>query len=248
MDGQDATAPATSDATPAAPGGGGPAGGPVARDPGVPAWVPSQFKTGEDLARSYNQLVTRMGETGLRPKDASEYQWNNAPEGIKLDDESSMDFKKLAHDAGLSTKQFNTVMDAWANSMNVWSDNLTSWATGRAEVELRKSWPSDAEYQANLQAGYKTVMAFAETPEEMTALEEVNHPAVWRLFAKIGKQLREDGGMAGMTMPQAGETADSLMAMPAYQEALKTGKHTPESEKITAKLAALRGLMERKSR
>lgn len=202
--------------------------------------MPEKFKTGEDFVKSYGELEARMKTAGLPPKTADEYKWA-PPAGLKMDGEGTKQFREFALGLGLTQKQYEGVMGAYVEHLGSAAQDMMSFAADKAALELRKlpGWESDAGFQYNLNAGYKALNVFFP-PEKVAQFEARNDPLVWELLSKIGTQLREDGGMSNFTLPQHGETSESLMALPAYQEALKTGKHTAESQLITRKLEALR--------
>jgi len=216
------------------------------RDASVPTWVPDKFRTGEDFAKSYNQLQSRMGQVGLPPENADGYRWENMPKELTLDPEMSKQFREFALEHGLSAKQYNAVMDRFAQQMDVWAGSLTDWAGGRAEAQLRQTWPSEAEYQKNINDGFKTILAFADSPEEARAFEQINHPAVWKLLARIGKELHEAYGMSANAQHFAGpEDMAELMRHPAYQKVLMGGNpRDPEYLQIKAKIDRARAAQE----
>ena len=200
------------------------------RDASVPDWVPDKFKNGEEFAKSYNQLQSRMGQVGLPPENADGYLWETQPKGLEFDPEMNKQFREFALKNGFSGKQYTAMLDAFAGQMNTWADGLVNWDGARAEAQLRQFWPNEAEYQKNIAAGQKTLFAFMDSPEECRAFEEINHPLVWKLLAKIGKELGEADGMGSNAESFAGpEDMAELMRHPAYMKVLMGGNpHDPE--------------------
>lgn len=221
-----------SGAAPAA--GAGEGEGKVVRDPSVPAWVPEKFKTGEDFAKSYQELTKRMGDVGLPPKTADEYQWN-PPNGMEFDAEATKGFREFALNAGLSKKQYAAVMDAYVQHLDALGGDALSFAADKAMRELTQHWGSEQAYRQNATKGYKVLKTFLDE-SELAEFENVNHPAVWKLLAKIGAELPEDAGLANAV----GNTQDAeselkkLQADPAYMDA-----KNPQHAQIVARVTEL---------
>lgn len=201
--------------------------------------MPEKFKTGEDFVKSYGELEKRMKDVGLPPKVADEYKWT-PPAGLKMDEGGSKEFREFALGLGLTQKQYEGVMGAYVEHLGQAGQDMLGFAADKSALELRKlpGWESDAGFQYNLAAAGRALNTFMP-PEKVAQFEAINHPAVWELLATLGREIGEDRGMHGGALIQAGDTKESLQAMPAYKEMMKTGKHTPESQQITNRLTAL---------
>lgn len=196
-----------------AAGAGGDGQGKV-RDPSIPAWVPEKYKTGEDFRKGYDELVGRMRDAGLPPKSAEEYEWS-PPEGIDLDAEATKGFREFALTAGLSKKQYAAVMDQYIQHLDSVGGDALSFAADKAAVQLKGEWGGN--FQANLKAGHKVLTTFLD-PKDLAEFEAVNHPAVWKLLARIGAELPEDAGLANAagSTQSAEDELKRLQADPAY--------------------------------
>lgn len=180
----------------------------------------------------YAPLERRLHAGDAPPKAPEDYA-PALPEGLKLDDLKKdplyTGFIKGAHSRGMTNAQLSYVLEGWAQREQMRQSPEV------ASVELRKDWPSDAEFDAGLVKAYRATAAYAGSAE---ALERVqakfqNDPDFIRLMARIGGELGEDKPAAGLN-PAESETLQSLMGHPAYFDT----KH-PEHGSIVARTKAL---------
>ena len=227
---------------------------PYRKDPNL-----TKFKSQSDLAKSYlNQLklvgankVVLPGEKATpeewnqffekigRPKDSSGYKFDHLPEELRHESNEKI-FAEVFHKAGLTPKQAEVITQAWAELSNAELSRMQESQgemAKKAETVLRKEW--GMAYNQNLQLASKVVKQFGD-PEALEALEAVgNHPAVLKMFAKLGKQLAEDGIVgrpAGDTLSpeEAHIKIKELQNHPGYLD----GNH-PEHKLIVKKLEGL---------
>lgn len=236
---QAGTAPA-----PVQPGAEDPAAAKVTRDASVPAWVPDKFKTGEDLAKAYGELESRMKSAGLPPKAADEYTWT-PPEGVKLDERGTKQFKEFAHGLGLTQTQYQGVMKAYTDNLGTLAADVWGYSADKAAVDLKKlpGWESEEGFRGGLSNARHTLEAFLP-PEKVAQFEAINHPVVWELLSNIGRELGEDAGMHAAAHIQSAESLESLMKHPAYFDA-KHAEHATVKAKVQAHFNAQESIARR---
>lgn len=205
-----AAAPAAAAGTPAAPA---PAAAP---DPNRPAWLPEQFKTPEDLAKSYTELKARMVETGLPPKDATEYKFD-LPEGVKgleLDDAKMIEARKAFHGLGLTQKQFEGVMSAYFSNVESLANYGAQLAATQTSAQLGALWKvpaGEVVSHPNMTAAMKALNSYGDERQRAEFMSGVISVAtVTDILAKVGREVGEDKTrIAGEVI--APETLNDLM-------------------------------------
>ena len=146
-------------------------------------------------------------------------------------------FMKGAHARGITNAQLEYVLNEHLNIMKDTIGANEQLSIEECQTELQKTWSNPTEYQRNLGNAYRAVQAFAASPEDAEALDEIgNHPALVRLLAKIGSELQEDEPIQEGT--QAAESWEqevaSLRAHPGYIDPMH-----PEHKQVTSKMTAL---------
>jgi hypothetical protein len=226
-----ASAAAAAPASPAAPAAPAPAGD----------FIPEKYrvtKEGTDeldieasarkLAESYSHLEKRLGAGDVPPKSAEEYA-TTVPDALKdtLDlenDELFKGFRKEAHEAGLTQKQFDFVMGKYFGIAPGLVNGAAELSAQDATAELRKIWPDEASFNAGASGADRAVRAFANpgADDQIGSYVRVekkfgNDPDFLALMANIGKETREDMPPAGSIMPDA--DVDALQKSEAYWKA-----------------------------
>ena len=227
-----AAAPTSATGTPAAPAPAAPA------DPNRPAWLPEQFKTPEDLAKSYTELKARMVETGLPPKAPEEYKFElpATAKGLELDDAKMIEARKAFHGLGLTQKQFDGVMSAYfsnVESLAAYGAQLASAQTSAALGSLWKVPTDEVVSHPNMTAAMKALNSYGseqQRAEFMTGVISV--ATVTDILAKVGREVGEDKTrIAGEVI--APETLNDLMKVGGpYWNA----QH-PDHERVKAQVA-----------
>lgn len=214
--------------------------------PAAPAgpndWLPEKFRVmnGDQLdleasARKladegYRALEKRVGSGDLPPKAAADYAVA-VPDQFKevwQEDERFQQFRADAHAAGLTQKQFDFVVGKYFNIVPELVNAGKQVSADEAATQLREVWKTDAEFTANAQDAYRAFKAFGD--EADAALVD-SSPAMLKMLAKIGKEMRESGGIT----PQAeGIPADDVKDL-MKSEAYLNPKH-PEHKATAAKV------------
>ncbi len=226
--------------------------------PAAPAtpfdWVPEKHRvvkeggsdldieaTARKLADANKAFEKRFGSGDVPPKTPDEYAIETLPEGITFDDikadPAMQSFMKGAHARGITNAQLEYVLNEHLNIMGSTMGAAEQMSIEECGQELRKTWANPTEYDRNLGNAYRALQAFADSPEDAEALDEIgNNPALVRLLAKIGAELQEDTPIGEGTQAARdwdGEIA-SLRANPAYLDS----SH-PEHKQVMAKMDAL---------
>lgn len=127
------------------------------------------------------------------------------PDGVELDETGQAladAFKEIAHGAHMSNEAYNQAVQKWQEFTDQAVNEMQAQMERQreeAESELRKEWGKD--YDGNLNVANRAIKQFAgdEMVEFLNGTELKdggvlgNHPAMVRLFAKLGRQMSEDG-------------------------------------------------------
>lgn len=160
--------------------------------------LPGKDAKPEDIATWKQSNWSKLAEAGLielAPESADKYEIT-APEGstLQLDEKMSASFKKVAHELGLSQRQV-AALAAWQAGQIGESQSALKESAKATEATLRKEW--GAAYDRNLGLAQRTVVELGGQ-DALDVFERTgtgNHPAVLKLFAKVGALLAEDGAI-----------------------------------------------------
>lgn len=210
------------------------------------AWMPEKFRvaaadgsldvgaSSRKLAEAYGGLEKRFGGGDAPPKSDSDYTVA-VPDALKdhwkpEQDTRYAEFRKAAHEAGLSQKQFDMVMGRYFDIAPQLVDGAAVLDNDQCMAELRKSWASDGEYQTGLNNAYKALNAFGGDDAEAILQAHGNDPGLIRLLARAGAELGEDAPPAGGNAPSGGEI-QAMLTSEAYTNP-KHPEHAAVSEKV----------------
>lgn len=217
---------------------------PPAGDPAKPAAtpppaseIPEKFRkpdgtlNGDAVLRSYTELEKRLGNGDAPPKTPDEYKINyNLPEGVELNKEQEKSFLASCHAAGMSNKQVQFVMDKYAGILgNQVKDQVAT--KEKAEAALKEAWKET--YDENMVNARKAFDRLADEADRAVVHQIGNNPAVLKMLAKIGANLKEDTPPAGNSSVVSDEDIQALMRSEAYWN----NKH-PEHASVKAKVTA----------
>ena len=221
----------------AGPGGQGAAGG---ASVGANDWIPEKYRVAKDsgevdveasarkVAEAYGHLEKRLGSGDIPPKTADEYTFT-MPDQFKdqfnpNEDPLFKEFKKDAHGAGLTQKQFDFVMAKYFDVAPQLVGASAALNLQDATAELRKLWPSEQQFGEGATRADRAVRAYAnpgaaDQTGSYVRLEKKfgNDPDFIALMANIGKETREDLPPAGSILPEA--DVESLQKSEAYWNA-----------------------------
>jgi hypothetical protein len=146
-------------------------------------------------------------------KAPENYEDFKLPEGVKLDEAATNDFKTLAKDMNLSQENAQKLVDIATGMSQRWSEEVTKQADG-VKAGWREAAKSDKEFggdklPATLALAQKAVKQFGdpELTELLVGAGLGDHPAVIRFAARAGKALSEapivTGGKPGRSTPES---------------------------------------------
>lgn len=209
--------------------------------------------TSPDDADGWTAVHTALG----RPESADKYAFGDVklPEGVAIDDARRTAFAGKAHELGLSQKQLDGLYGWYAEDLTGAHGAVAQQAETRrteAEASLKKDW--GAAYDQNVGLA-KAALAHYGTDAIRAQLETAklgetllgDAPDVMRLFAKLGKNLQEDGaggrsdagGGGGIHSPtEARQQIDARKGDAEFMKAYLDGKH-PNHKNAVAELEQL---------
>ena len=187
---------------------------------------------GPDDVDGWNGVFTKLG----RPESPDKYQFTapKLPEGVQLDEKLQGAFAEMAHKTGLTTKQAAALYD-WYNTETVGrltaSAQETTAKAAAAEAALKTEW--GAAYETNLNLAKSALTHYGDDKVSAELIEKGlgNNPEVIKLFAKLGKQLSEDGllgkgvaGQGGLSPAEAKQQIHALHQDEAFMKAYRDAK------------------------
>ena len=142
-----------------------------------------------------------------QPQEAAaqeqEYGEFSLPEGLRIDESAFNDFAPLAKEFGLTQEQAQKLVDVAAGLV----DRTTKTAEG-VHADTIKKWADDSrndaevggkDFDANLAVAISAIDKFGddELKQILDASGFGNHPAVVRLFYRVGKAASNDTFVSG---------------------------------------------------
>ncbi len=206
----------------------------------------TQFKSKEDLARSYIATKGLVGRKRAMPADnASESEWESyyadigrpaEAGGYELappaefpkelySEELEQNYRTLAHQVGLTPKQAKVIYDGYLKANQEMIAGMVAAETAaKAKVnqELKQEWGD--QYDEKLANANLVIQAVGGkdtiVAKSLADKDPIwNHPALARFLAAIGEQMRESEfvrGGGGGGKPALTEEARTLMSSEAY--------------------------------
>ena len=156
-----------------------------------------------DNAESLNHLYNNLG----RPEEASGYQANI--EGLEFDQDRLGQFNQLAHEAGLTNKQYEAML-------NVYSQEKLAEMDGQAEAseqflnQAKEMWGPEFSQRADAAKAVKD-MYMEKYPEAMQALvsgANGNNPALLAMLAELSGTFQEKGMIGASSKHQFGVSSE----------------------------------------
>jgi len=153
------------------------------------------------------QPVDQVAEQGEQQAEVSQgsesYAEFSLPEGLRIDEAAFNDFAPLAKEFGLTQEQAQKLVDVAAGLV----DRTTKTAEGVHAARLKK-WADDSrndaevggkDFDANLGIALAAIDKFGddELKQILDASGFGNHPAVVRLFYRVGKAASNDTFVSG---------------------------------------------------
>lgn len=144
-------------------------------------------KTEEEFSELYGKLG--------RPDEAGGYEINVPTElSTYFDDGALNEFKNVAHKIGLNQNQVNALIEYQSGAIQHELTNEPAALQAQAEETtstLKQEWGLD--YDKNLRAAKRALQVYGDDEiMELMNTSAGNHPAVVKLFARLGKEVTED--------------------------------------------------------
>ena len=178
------------------------------KDTRRPAHVPAKYwdpEKGEIRAesafKSLSELETRMRSTGLPPKAAEEYKFEVPKDlkdaGIELDQATTNAFRAKALELGLTQKQYEAVMGEYFATISTMAQGATAYGSAKLKGQLLEHYKTPEVLAENVRLAFQVVNAYGDEHEVEQAMGASGNtpPWVYRVLAKVGKELGEDKGV-----------------------------------------------------
>lgn len=192
----------------------------VKKEDGTVDLEASAKKMGESLTH----LEKRMGSGDVPPKAAEEYKVNIPDEWKEAFPESSETmaaFRKDALAQGLTQKQFDFFIGKYIEEAPKLITGAAQMNREEAMADLRAGWPTEAEYNTQSANAEKALTAFLDPKDKDKADLLIANPAMVRILAKIGSEMKEGGGIPAAADGAGADEIQSLM----MSEAATNPKH-----------------------
>jgi len=144
-------------------------------------------KTDEEKSELYGKLG--------RPDESAKYEVT-IPDTHKehFQEAAVNEFKNVAHKIGLNNEQVNALVDYQVAQINYQAENQQSALAvqkDEAENALKQEW--GFEYDKNVRAAQRALQVYGDDDIiELMNTEAGNHPAVIKLFARLGQEVTEE--------------------------------------------------------
>lgn len=217
------------------------------KDTRRPAQVPAKYWDAEKgevrydaWAKSTQQLEQRMRDVGLPPKSADEYKFDVPPElkeaGVDLDPAMAKSFRDEAHAAGLTQKQYEMVMGKYFGSLSALADQTKQFSADKARADLMGYYKTEADLNKNVRLAYQAFSAYAG-PQDAELIDTIgNIPAVVRILAKVGAELKEDPGVSPDAILDVESVGALMRGKPGDQDAPYWNPTDPRHKATVAKV------------
>lgn len=217
------------------------------KDTRRPAQVPAKYWDAEKgevryeaWAKSTQQLEQRMRDVGLPPKSADEYKFDVPAElkeaGVDLDPAMAKSFREEAHAAGLTQKQYEFVMGKYFGSLSTLADQTKQFSADKARSDLMGYYKTEADFNKNVRLAYQAFSAYAG-PQDAELIDTIgNIPAVVRILAKVGAELKEDPGVSPDAILDAESVTTLMRGKPGDQDAPYWNPSDPRHKATVAKV------------
>ena len=171
--------------------------------------MPKKDKDGNYEKGEFERVMSQLG----LPKDSKEYKESvnfKLPEGVKLDEKFSAEFKAEAHKVGLLPHQYAFVMDKLASVLQQGMQaqkESNEKAYNESILNLRSKWGST--YDAKSKIANDVLKNFVDPKLGADIIKKYgNDPALIELLANVGGNLSEESllksGMSGSLLsPEA---------------------------------------------
>jgi len=230
-------------------------------------WEPLKDKSLSDVLKTYGEAQSLIGSSVRLPQDDSPEAWgkvwnrlgrpDNAEqyqatignlEGVEWDSSRINDFRSVAHQAGLTNKQVQTMFDWYGNEVQAQMNHAETTASQQkkeTESALKDEWGLNFERNRNLaRRGAMHIFGEEGFPEAERAFG--NSIPLMQGLSKIGRSLMEDGligessaEFGGMSRSEAKQEIEKLTAPDSPYWTKPGQKPDPRSQDIRDKVTEL---------
>lgn len=198
-------------------------------------------KTDEEKAEVYNKLG--------RPETADKYEVS-IPTDYKqyIPEEQVNQFKNVAHNIGLNNEQVNALIEYQKNTIDHEMNNQPAKIDAsrkESEKTLKDEWGYD--YDKNVAKAKRALQVYGD--EEILQLmntEAGNHPAVIKMFARLGEDVTEDMAQNTQNNSLAVSPLDAQEEITAIFDDPEHAYHDPKHRDHNAAVERVRQLHEKR--
>jgi len=183
---------------------------------------------GFQVDKDGKQVLDKDGKPIPKPAEGpAEYTDFTIPDGLTLDAPSMAEFQTLAKEQGLTQEQAQKLLDFGGGKVkalveapyNVWRELQTKWqAEVKADPEIGGTNLVETQKNAALVFQPGPDNPFCKSADEAQALKEAfnttgsgNHPAIVKLFSRLGALLKEPGSLTGNPVKQDAKALQDKM-------------------------------------
>lgn len=188
------------------------------------------------LQAAHAALEQKLGSGEGRPYRAVDYKVNVPAEFadvITADDPGIAAFKKAAHEAGYSQKQFDLAVSKYLEMAPALVGGAAALDQAAATSKLEPIWGTGDTFKANATHAWRAVQQIGGADLKDALQRELgNNPTFLQFAARVGAQLGEDT-TPGTTAPAAGADIIALQSSKAYRDA-----NDPQHAAVSAQVRA----------
>ncbi len=161
------------------------------------------FEDPESMGNFYNSLG--------RPARSDEYSYD-FPESFPVEKAYLDEFKNVAHEAGLTSKQYEAVMGAYSKEIND-SLEFSNDVAKQYETKVKEMWGN--EYSAKMGAVSAVrdlyVEKYPEAMQDLLAGPNGSNPALLSMMAELSGTFKEKGALTGANAVQFGTSPEEAL-------------------------------------
>lgn len=219
------------------------------KDTRRPPHVPAKFwnaEKGEINAEAWGNstkaLESRMKDIGLPPKSADEYKFDPPAAfkdaGLDLDPAMAKQMRDDALAQGLTQKQYEWIMGKYYSELEGMVNMSAKVGGERLKADLMGHYKTPEAMQQNVSLALSVVKAFGDEAELAAAMgPQGNTPAwVYRVLAKVGKELREDPGAQNDGILAQDDIGELMRGKPGDEDAPYWNPQHPQHKSVVAKV------------
>ena len=197
-------------------------------------------KTDEEKLEVYNKLG--------RPETADKYEVS-IPNDYQsyIPEQNLNEFKNVAHKIGLNNEQVKALVDYQINTINYEMENQPAQIEAsriESEKTLKEEWGYN--YDKNVSKAKRALQVYGD-PEimELMNTEAGNHPAVIKMFARLGEDVTEDMARNTQNNSLAVSPLDAQDEITSIYDDPKHAYHDPKHRDHAAAVERVRQLHEK---